>query len=59
MIVPNFDLMLWVILTLWVISGIMGIISGIIWNGEEKTYNSSDIIMGIIILILAAWVILT
>ncbi len=59
MMIPNFDLMLWIILVLWIINGIAGIISGIVWNNEDKTYGPSDVIMGIIILILAAWVILT
>lgn len=51
---PNFELMLWIILVFWVLNGIMGIIAGIVFDGEVRRYSAlRDSLAGIVSILLA------
>lgn len=49
---PNFELMLWIILAFWVFSGITDIIAGIVLHGEPKTYSLGTTVEGIVLILL-------
>lgn len=59
MIQPNFDLMLWVILILWIASSIFRIIAGAVKLKKSDTYDEGDVVIGIFMLILVIVILLT
>ena len=59
MIQPNFDLMFWVILILWIISAVFRIIAGAVKFKKSDTYDEGDVVIGIFMLILVIIILLT
>ncbi len=57
MLSPNFNLLLWVILFIWIIQAIANIIVGITGQEMRKNYTLLDTIIGIIQLIVALYIV--
>lgn len=51
MVEPNWTLMLWFILIMWIIKALFDIPTIMLLWGEEKTYGAGDMVMTFLIII--------
>ena len=59
MIQPNFNLMLWIILIVWVFEGIFKIIAGCLEWEKRKKYDVYDVVDGVIMILVVLLALLT